>query len=291
MASSSYKPQPQGPQLNPYAEPWKPNTVVCQPFSAPNNLQLPRAGRRPGNSKGKRVHPRKIFNGPNIPPPPPPRRTSDRTSRPWKKLDHGAKWVPKKLDHGAKWVSSKNKGKMQLHEEEKKLVIPFPSCPDGQARSRITTVMVKNIPNQFKRTDFLNVLKTHCYQENQMRHIRDERNKSKFDFVYLPMDFKRKRISNLGYAFVNFTSPEGALRFYWEFHNRPWRVGFNPKICEVTRAEIQGKSSLMANFRYKLFWCHLHSYLPVVLAPACDGMNLPTVTVVGKLAGKPSYCK
>ncbi|XP_070669090.1 protein MEI2-like 7 [Malus domestica] len=234
MASFSYNTQPQGPQLNPYAEPWKPNTVVCQPFSAPNNLQLPRAGRRPGNSKGKRVHPSKIFNGPNIPPPPPPRRTSDRTSRPWRKLDHGAKWVPKNLDHGAKWVP-KNKGEMQLHEEEKKLVIPFPSCPDGQAR--------------------------------------------------------RKRISNLGYAFVNFTSPEGALRFYWEFHNRPWRVGFNPKICEVTRAEIQGKSSLMANFRYKLFWCHLDSYLPVVLAPACDGMNLPTVTVVGKLAGKPSYYK
>lgn len=41
-----------------------------------------------------------------------------------------------------------------------------------------------------RRTDFLNVLKTHCYQENQMRHIRDERNNSKFDFVYLPMDFK-----------------------------------------------------------------------------------------------------
>ncbi|KAB2617182.1 protein MEI2-like 7 [Pyrus ussuriensis x Pyrus communis] len=278
MASSSYNPQPKGPQLNPYAEPWKPNTVVCQPFSTPNNLQLPRAGRRPGYSKGKRVHPSKIFSGPNIPSPP-PRRTSDRTSRPWKKFDHGAKWVPK------------NKGKMQLHEEEKKLVIPFPSCPDGQARSRITTVMVKNIPNQFKRTDFLNVLKTHCYQENQMRHIRDERNKSKFDFVYLPMDFKRKRISNLGYAFVNFTSPEGALRFYWEFHNRPWRVGFNPKICEVTRAEIQGKSSLMANFRYKRFWCHLHSYLPVFLAPACDGMNLPKVNVVGKLAGKSSYYK
>jgi hypothetical protein len=51
--------------------------------------------------------------------------------------------------------------------------------------------------------------------------------------------WKNKRVANLGYAFVNFTSYVAALRFYRYYHNREWRVKPNNKICEVSCAKIQ----------------------------------------------------
>lgn len=48
-----------------------------------------------------------------------------------------------------------------------------------------------------------------------------------------------KKVANLGYAFVNFTSTSAASLFYNYFHLRNWRVPKNNKICEVACAKIQ----------------------------------------------------
>merc|ERR1712048_367710 len=60
-----------------------------------------------------------------------------------------------------------------------------------------TTLMLRNVPNDYNRDMFLNMLDDECLA-------------GEYDFVYFPMDFQTG--SGLGYAFVNFTSHEEALR-------------------------------------------------------------------------------
>lgn len=54
-----------------------------------------------------------------------------------------------------------------------------------------TTVMVKNIPNKYTQRNLLDLI--------------DGNYAGKYDFFYLPIDFKNK--CNLGYAFINFRNP------------------------------------------------------------------------------------
>lgn len=45
---------------------------------------------------------------------------------------------------------------------------------------------------------------------------------------------------NLGFAFVNFTSPVAALRFYEDFNNREWSSRLSrKKTCEISVAKFQ----------------------------------------------------
>lgn len=51
---------------------------------------------------------------------------------------------------------------------------------------------------------------------------------SRFDFFYLPIDFKNK--CNLGYAFVNFTEPKYTARAYDMMHNKRWQEFNSQKV-------------------------------------------------------------
>ncbi|XP_022938871.1 meiosis protein mei2-like [Cucurbita moschata] len=141
--------------------------------------------------------------------------------------------------------------------------------------SGITTLMIKNIPNQFKRRDLLQLLDRYCQVMNQRRDSRPDFYVSEYDFVYLPMDFMRSwyegKVSNLGYAFVNFTTSMAASQFCAVYHNYKWDVNVNKKICEITEARIQGKEALKNAFKNKIFWCSNDQYLPVMLSPASNG--------------------
>lgn len=44
---------------------------------------------------------------------------------------------------------------------------------------------------------------------------------------------------NVGYGFVNMTSPEATWRLYKAFHHQNWEVFNSRKICEVTYARVQ----------------------------------------------------
>jgi len=68
------------------------------------------------------------------------------------------------------------------------------SCSEVQD-SEYSTVMLRNLPNDYTRDMLICLLETTGL-------------KSKFDFVYLPVDFARA--SGLGYAFVNFVTHEDA---------------------------------------------------------------------------------
>lgn len=47
------------------------------------------------------------------------------------------------------------------------------------------------------------------------------------------------RLSNLGYAFVNFTSARAAFRFFQQFHGQKWVGDEDWKVCEVAKAVVQ----------------------------------------------------
>ncbi|KAI9106331.1 hypothetical protein K1719_021859 [Acacia pycnantha] len=98
-----------------------------------------------------------------------------------------------------------------------------------------------------------------------------------YDFVYLPMDYMKyaqdNRQSNLGYAFVNFTSAIAAFRFFQKFNGQKWAGNEGWKVCEVTKAQIQGKEALMTKFKEKVFRCGHPSFRPVEYIPARDGAN------------------
>ncbi|XP_068664772.1 protein terminal ear1 homolog isoform X2 [Aristolochia californica] len=135
-----------------------------------------------------------------------------------------------------------------------------------------TTVMIKNIPNKYSQKLFLNMLDNHCIHFNEQIAKGDEEPMSSYDFVYLPIDFNNK--CNVGYGFVNLTSPEAAWRLYRSFHNQPWEVFNSRKICEVTYARLQGLEALKEHFRNSKFACDTDEFLPVVLSPPRDGKRL-----------------
>merc|ERR1712039_631336 len=64
------------------------------------------------------------------------------------------------------------------------------TAPSLQDNAR-TTIMLRNLPNDYSRQMLLDLLDENGFQ-------------SSYDFVYLPMDVKRK--VGLGYAFVNMLS-------------------------------------------------------------------------------------
>eukprot|EP00435_Cladocopium_sp_Y103_P020533 s363_g5.t1 len=90
-------------------------------------------------------------------------------------------------------------------------------CSSGK-----TTVMMRNIPNNYTRKMFLELLNKHGLQ-------------SCYDFIYLPYDFQRD--SNLGYAFVNLReeSWQDAVDMFWRTFDgfSQWSLP-SSKVCKVT---------------------------------------------------------
>ncbi|XP_040364532.1 protein terminal ear1-like [Rosa chinensis] len=104
-----------------------------------------------------------------------------------------------------------------------------------------------------------------------------------FNHLALPMG---RKIANLGYGFVNFTTAVGALGFYEKYHKTMWKkVIQSTKICEITCAKIQGFEALRKSFRRKIYHGLTNDFLPVILAPACDGVRESNHIPVGRLLG------
>ncbi|KEH16497.1 RNA recognition motif 3 in plant MEI2-like protein [Medicago truncatula] len=152
--------------------------------------------------------------------------------------------------------------------------IPFPKTIEEAEALHITTVMIRNIPNQFRFDNLLKILDDHCFEINKNA---DPEDWSKYNIVYLPMDYMKhaleRRMSNLGYAFVNFTTPAAAFKFYKQFNGFAWNVRQNRKICEINAAQHQGKESLIMIFSQKVFRCKNPDFLPILFSAGRDGFN------------------
>ncbi|XP_059655196.1 protein terminal ear1-like [Cornus florida] len=143
-----------------------------------------------------------------------------------------------------------------------------------------TTVMIKNIPNKYSQKLLLNMLDNHCIHCNE--RIADGDQLSSYDFVYLPIDFINK--CNVGYGFVNMTSPQATWRLYKAFHLQNWEVFNSRKICEVTYARLQGVEALKEHFKNSRFPCEAEEYMPVMFSPPRDGRQHLTepIPIVGR---------
>lgn len=109
------------------------------------------------------------------------------------------------------------------------------SSPTHRDSSGYTTVMLRNIPNRYARDMLVEQL--------------DLKFKKQYDFVYLPIDFNSK--CNVGYAFINFTTPEAAALFLQQYNGVKAKLclpGFSSvKVCEVSYARVQGRDANMEN--------------------------------------------
>jgi len=84
--------------------------------------------------------------------------------------------------------------------------------------SRLTTVMLRNLPNRYTRDMLLQMLDSEGFA-------------GRYTFVYLPIDFKTH--SGLGYAFVDLVAPEDALRLRERFEGfSRWAIQ-SDKVCSV----------------------------------------------------------
>ena len=95
------------------------------------------------------------------------------------------------------------------------------------------TLMIRNIPNK--------------YTKELMIKTIDKKFIGKYDFFYLPIDFKRH--CNVGYAFINFIDVCVIQEFYETFHNKKWGMFNSEKICEIAYARIQGKIAMEEHFK------------------------------------------
>jgi len=100
----------------------------------------------------------------------------------------------------------------------------------SNASTEVTTVMLRNIPSHYNSVGLLALLDSEGFA-------------GQYDFAYVPFDF-RSRVT-LGYAFVNFSSHDHALRAFQVFDKFTNWKGNSKKTCSVQWSRTQG---LEANF-------------------------------------------
>lgn len=99
----------------------------------------------------------------------------------------------------------------------------------------VTTVMLRNLPRGYTRTDLVRTLKKHGFV-------------GLYNFVYMPFDFKIKQC--MGYGFVNMTTAEHAQHLIEKFDNqRLWPRSASLKLCTAGNSHTQGLEANVSRFR------------------------------------------
>lgn len=127
-------------------------------------------------------------------------------------------------------------------------------CPTSEDASisggKCTTVMLRNLPNNYNRDTLLSMLD-------------DQGFSGMYDFVYLPIDFKTQAC--MGYAFVNLVSPEIVEKFWAAFDGFSNWVLPSKKVCGVTwSGPHQGREAHIERYRNSPV---MHSMVPESFKP------------------------
>jgi hypothetical protein len=101
-----------------------------------------------------------------------------------------------------------------------------------QFKDKRTTLMIKNIPNKYTLSTFLDEINVYF--------------KNTYDIFYLPIDYINK--CNLGFAFINFVEPFHIILFYELYRGKKWKKFNSDKICELLYAKFQGRNELISHF-------------------------------------------
>jgi len=107
--------------------------------------------------------------------------------------------------------------------------------PKSTSDVRLTTVMMRNIPNNFNRDFLIELINSAGFSNT-------------YDLVYLPVDFKSR--VGLGYAFVNFERHADAEQFRTHFDGfENWSVQ-SKKVCKVSWSDaLQGLEDNIERYR------------------------------------------
>ena len=125
-----------------------------------------------------------------------------------------------------------------------------------------TTLMIKNIPNKYTISSFLDEINTYF--------------KFTYDIFYLPIDYVNK--CNLGFAFINFVEPFHIILFHELYSGKKWKKFNSEKICELLYAKYQGKKELIGHFeKGKVLSFENEEKRPLILATPnpLPKINLP----------------
>lgn len=121
-----------------------------------------------------------------------------------------------------------------------------------------TTIMLRNLPNNYTRTMLLDLLGTAGFA-------------GEYDFLYLPMDFRTH--AALGYAFVNLVGPAEAERFQQYFNGfSKWSLP-SSKVCSASWSDHQGLDAHVARYRNSPL---MHETVPDAYRPImfADGVRI-----------------
>ena len=140
--------------------------------------------------------------------------------------------ITKKKKKESRYKYIKFTGHKKISDFDPRFYIDVQRISDG--KDKRTTLMIKNIPNKYSQKMLLNELKIEF--------------ESKFDVLYLPIDFDT--MANSGYAFINFIDSKDIEQFYNSFNDKKWPLFNSDKICRLTYASIQGKNNLVKHYEY-----------------------------------------
>jgi len=131
-----------------------------------------------------------------------------------------------------------------------------------------TTVMIRNMPNNYTRKMLLELLDLHGFH-------------GCYDFVYLPIDFETKAC--LGYAFINMVSPDAANQFWKVFDGfSSWAIP-SRKVSGVSwSGPHQGLDAHIERYRNSSIMCENtpDDYKPIILS---GGVRVPFPAATRKL--------
>lgn len=95
--------------------------------------------------------------------------------------------------------------------------------------------MIKNIPNKFTKTFFLNLFTKDF--------------KGKYDLFLLPTDLKDKK--NFGYGFINFVNCFHIIHFLSLYNGKKWPNTNSLKVCEIVYSKMQGIKKMLKHYPVK----------------------------------------
>lgn len=127
-----------------------------------------------------------------------------------------------------------------------------------------TTLMIRNMPNRYT-------------QRELMAELEDLGFAGAFDFLYVPVD--KGTMSNVGYAFVNFTEHTGAEKCIAAFQNYRFKRHrkISGKIAAVSVAHIQGLEANLAHYENAAVnTAKLKQRRPVIMANISQTLGMDT---------------
>jgi RNA recognition motif-containing protein len=129
-----------------------------------------------------------------------------------------------------------------------------------------TTVMMRNLPNDYTRQMMLDLLDSRGFAGH-------------YDFFYLPMDFTTG--SNIGYAFINFSCPSSATAFWQAFDGfSRWSLR-SRKVCTLCWSDpCQGLDANVKRYQNSPVMCDTvpEEFKPMIFSSAGKQMRFPSPT-------------